>query len=269
MYSLYLDESGKANLKNHNTALPHFALTGIMVHDTSSIFINERSKQIKFKYFGETDIVFHAYEIVNNLGEFSIFKDKSLKEDFLKDLMDLLASANYKIIYAGVNKQEYIDADPQLKKLIGDDLSVKNYENSLTKKLIKSIFKSYLCYLRNKNSKSKCTGSIIIEAADMSSDSLLFEAHHSILGGCNDLNMTNVDVRNILTCISFATKKNNTIEVELADMASYFLNLDHRFQDGKVKKIKREQQEIINILKTKLFKNRCSKLPDSSWYKLP
>jgi len=270
MYNLYLDESGVSSVREQGIGLPHFSIAGIMIHETSSMFINERAKQIKFKYFGKTDIVFHSYDIVNNEKDFAIFKNQTqLKDEFNRDLKNFLTSASFKVMYVGINKEKYINYDPTIKNLINKGLDTKKYEQALVRRMIKTIFKNYLCYLKCKSKKDKiCTGKITMEGAGENQDSLCFNAYHSIMGGCTELDLTNIDVRNFLTCISFVTKKNNSIEVELADMAAYFLNLEHRHRDGKVKHIKQNSKELINIFSEKLFKNKCPSLSESSWQDL-
>ncbi len=267
MYNLYLDESGILNLRDQGVSLSHFCIAGLIVNNDSSKFINERAKQIKFKFFNDTKVVFHAYEIVNNDGPFSIFKDnKKLKDDFIKDLCDFLSGANYKIIYIGINKQDYIDNDPQIRRLYAQKIPLRKYENAIARKMIQHVFKNYLCYLSKKSKKDKlCSGQITIEGAGMDQDSRCFQAFHELLGGVEELSMTTTDVRNHLTCISFATKKNHSVEIEMADMTAYFLNLEHRYNDGRAKKIKEGIKPIIDIFRKKTFDNKCSGLPSSSW----
>jgi len=270
MYTLYLDESGNSSMKNQTYGLPHFSVAGIMIHEDASKFINERAKQIKFKYFGKTNVVFHAYEIVNNEGEFSIFKgNQPLKDEFNKDMKIFLEKANFKVMYAGICKDRYIQKDPTIKGLVMRGIDTKKYEHALVKRMIKSVFQNYLCYLKKKSKADRiCTGKITIEGAGEGQDSLCFSTYHSILGGCIELGLNNVDVRNMLTCISFATKKDNLIEVEIADMTSYFLNMDHRHTDGKTKKISQNAGDLIRIFKSKLFDNRCSGIHPNSWIDL-
>ena len=85
MYRLFIDESGKSTLKNIENIRPHFSLAGVIVHENTKEALKNRADQIKFKYWGRTDIIFHAQDLRRLTGDFAIFKQTASKfsiEDF-------------------------------------------------------------------------------------------------------------------------------------------------------------------------------------------
>jgi hypothetical protein len=83
-YKLFIDESGTANPKDSKSEV--YILSGCSVNKTECSNIKTWADQIKFKYWGRTDIVFHSREISRREGDFSIFKDKDKYIQFMFDL---------------------------------------------------------------------------------------------------------------------------------------------------------------------------------------
>jgi len=72
LLNFFIDELGTADRKEKFST--HYILSGCMVNEYSREWLKIRSDQIKFKYWGKTDIVFHSREIGRKSGVFSILK---------------------------------------------------------------------------------------------------------------------------------------------------------------------------------------------------
>jgi len=103
-YLLFVDESG--NLDLYNLKSRFYILCGTAVEDSKKDEIKVLADQIKFKYWGETNIVFHSREISRNEGKFAIFKNNpELKKEFITDLLNFLNKAPFMIFPVIVDKQ--------------------------------------------------------------------------------------------------------------------------------------------------------------------
>src|SRR3989338_2148395 len=71
---------------------------------TDGVDLKIFSDQIKFKYWGRTDVVFHSREIGRKEGDFTIFKDQRIFNEFLHDLENLLSSPRFKMFFIVVDK---------------------------------------------------------------------------------------------------------------------------------------------------------------------
>jgi len=67
-YNLFIDELGNANPLN--TSSPVYILCGIIVSGQNREKLKIHADQIKFKYWGNTNIVFHSREIGRSEGDF-------------------------------------------------------------------------------------------------------------------------------------------------------------------------------------------------------
>lgn len=260
MYKLYTDESGKNTLKGVQPNNPFYCVAGALIHDTSALFIQRRADQIKFKYWGRTDITFHAYDLRHRTNDFAIFKGKpDLLKEFCEDFKVFVQSANFKILWVCIDKQDYIAKNPPISHAVSNNFKkdILTHQRKLNEKVFAQLWHIYLCYL---NSKKKSTGTVVVEASDKAQDTDILNSYTKIMsGGVSSLNMTVQDVREKLTAISFVTKRNWDAGTEFADFASYFLTLDHRINTGlKTSGISQFDRDIITILKTKSFKKRCN-----------
>ena len=85
-YRLFIDELGSPNPKSK--VHPIYILMGCSVPHESRTDLKAYADQIKFKYWGHTNIVFHSKDIGNNNGDYSIFRNNPvLKKIFYKGPM--------------------------------------------------------------------------------------------------------------------------------------------------------------------------------------
>ena len=260
MYKLFTDESGKNLLRYVDPSNPYYCVSGALIHDTSALFLQRRADQIKFKYWGKTDVTFHAVDMRHRNNEFAIFKGKqSLMDEFCEDFKTLVRSTNFKVIWVCVDKQNYVKTNPPISHALSNNFKkqILTHQRKLNEKVFGELWQIYLCYLSTKNDS---TGTIVVEASDKTQDVDILSSYNKIMsGGVVNLGMSVQDVRNKLTSIAFVTKQNWDAGTEMADFSSYFLTLDHRINSGlKTNSISQFDRDLITILKNKTFKKRCN-----------
>ncbi|MFA5360129.1 MAG: DUF3800 domain-containing protein [Patescibacteria group bacterium] len=205
-YKLYLDESGVASINNKLRNSPFFILSGLIVEPNNSERIKNHSDRIKFKYWGDKyhQIVFHSREIGRRDGDFIILRDPNIEKQFYADFYNFLYSIPIRCIVISVDKNEAAKQGYDEKKI---------YDSADNKLL--ELFITFLY-------KKKASGKIIIESAGSKSDFLFYKRYSYFLAnGCPALGITHQEMKNILTSISFVSKRNFDIETQIADVLAY------------------------------------------------
>lgn len=107
-YYFFLDETGDHGLSYVDKNFPLFLLCGCLFRADELDNVKAKIDNFKWKYFKTTEVILHSREIRKCEGSFQILFDLSLKAEFYKDLNKILEGAVYKIIAAGIDKEEYI-----------------------------------------------------------------------------------------------------------------------------------------------------------------
>ncbi|EKE12387.1 MAG: hypothetical protein ACD_13C00223G0003 [uncultured bacterium] len=237
-YELFIDELGQSNPTSKQSDV--YVLSGCAIEDDKRNELKIFADQIKFKYWGNTNIVFHSREIARNEGSFSIFsRNLSRRREFFEDLYKFLNLANI-ILFVVVcdNKQ-----------------AIKNGWNSV--KVIKEtgnlIFLQFTTWLLG---LASAKGKVNIESATAEKDRYYLNTFSYFLAPQNkDLNVDYKIIQNILTSISFVTKRNHDIEEQIADLMAYAAKCKYlRVTKRKTFKVGSYEDKIIRLLETKLWR---------------
>lgn len=232
--SLFIDESGLANPKVISSEV--YILSGCMVEDYAREKLKIEADQIKFKYWTRTNIVFHSKEISRKKGDFKIFKDKKVFDNFQQDLFSFLLKSVYQMFFVLVNKQEALKQNWNDRKIYAETstIMVKNFILSL---------------LAQDNGK----GRLVIESASAEKDFYFHKAAgHFLSNGFPDLNVSFKQVQDVLTEISFVSKKNHDIEEQIADLLAYAAKL--KFKSKKQTNMPSYEKGVFRIMNSKIFK---------------
>jgi hypothetical protein len=231
---LFIDEMGVPTLD------PLYIATGASIKESSKNAIKVFADHIKFKYWGKTDIVFHSREIGLNLNNFSVFKSNPiLRKEFIEDLKTLLKKAPIMILCCVI-----------------ENSVARNrgwiQKNKFVTETAKVIFNNFaiITYC-----KSNTRGKISIEL-DEDKEESYFKSFKTLLGsGVSSTSIESSDIRDIITSISFVTKKNYDIETQLIDLFTYAVKCKY-LKELKKKEYPKDSYEsnIINILNGKLYK---------------
>jgi len=234
-YKLFIDESGTANPKDLSSDI--YILSGCSINKSECQKIKVFADQIKFKYWGKTDVVFHSNEIGRQEGDFSILKDEKIYKNFLEDLSNFLSYSNFKMFFIIVDKKKAREAGWDDKKVYKDTTLF--------------LVRNFLLILLTSDSK----GEIIIESASAEKDIFLLQALGYFWGaGIEALNIKHETVKNTVSSVSFVTKQNNDIEEQIADLFGYAAKLKY-FQKQKIKFKSDPYEEIVlKAINKKIFK---------------
>src|SRR3989344_5536203 len=103
-YELFIDESGHSNPLSQQSEV--YVLCGCVIENQDRQDLKIRADQIKFKYWGKTDIVFHSRELGKNLNNFEIFgKNSKIKVEFHNNLFSFLKNSNYSLFIIVIDKK--------------------------------------------------------------------------------------------------------------------------------------------------------------------
>src|SRR3990167_5764327 len=107
--NFFIDELGSAYRNEKFSS--HYILSGCIVNNYSREFLKIRSDQIKFKYWRNTDIVFHSREIGRKIGDFTILKNTKVYNEFKKDLFTFLRLGSYQLFIVALDKNKSLKAN--------------------------------------------------------------------------------------------------------------------------------------------------------------
>lgn len=240
LYELFIDELGQANPISKQSNV--YVLLGCAMEENQRSQLKAYADQIKFKYWNRDyeNIVFHSKEIARSEGVFSIFAaNKQKKAEFYNDLFGLLKFSNI-VVFAIVCDNE---------------LAKKNGWNSI--KVIKEtgnlIFLQFIAWLLG---LTGVRGKITIESATAEKDRYYLNTFSYFLSpGNKQLNVDYQKVRNLLTSISFVTKRNYDIEEQLADLLAYAAKCKYlRLIKKQTFRVGSYEDRIIRLLDTKLWR---------------
>ncbi|GAA5225084.1 DUF3800 domain-containing protein [Membranihabitans marinus] len=107
-YYLFLDESGDHGLRNIDPKFPVFVLCGVLISDEDYNEINQHFKNLKYRFWGNEDIVLHSRDIRRCENHFEILFDKNMKFDFYQHLNSIITHFNYTIFSSVIQKERYV-----------------------------------------------------------------------------------------------------------------------------------------------------------------
>ena len=246
--NLFIDELGSADRKEKFSK--QYILCGCMINNHLRNTLKIKADQIKFKYWGRTNIVFHSREIGRKIGDFKILNDQNILQNFQKDLLSFLSLGGYQLFFVVLDKD---------KSIIDNWTAIKNYEEPAN-----ILIKNFILSLLANNSK----GRLVIESATSERDFIFLKITSNYLSnGIKGLNISYDKVQDALTEISFVTKNNFDIEEQIADLLAYGAKL--KFLKKKQAELNFYQKEIVKIMSKKLFKmNPATKDKKRKFYSL-
>lgn len=233
-YVLFIDETGTANPKDLNS--PYYVLAGCVVKEGDREKLKTVSNNIKFKYWNNTDIVFHSSEIGRKQNSFSIFRSHKRFTEFLEDLEYHLFKRDFRLLYVLVDKEQ---ARTQ-----------RWNDQKIYKETSDQIIKNFLCFLLSRGAKGK----VVIESATAAKDFYFLKSLSLYLSqGIPLLNITHVQTKQAITSISFVTKNNFDTEEQIADLFAYAAKCHYMEQNKKATFSGKYEQLVMKILDNKLL----------------
>lgn len=237
LHELFIDESGQADPRSGQSQL--YVLLGCSVEEGKRGDLKTHADQIKFKYWGKTDVIFHSREISRNEGPFSIFHhNKNKKQEFVHDLLDFLKQAHIVVFVIVCDNKIAFQKGWNLVKVVRE-----------TGKLL---FLHFITWLLGLDSAK---GKVFIESATAEKDKYYLETFSYFLSpGNTHLAVPYTKIQEILTSISFVTKRNHDTEEQIADLLTYAAKCKYlRVKRKQTYKIGSYEDRIIKILDEKLW----------------
>jgi hypothetical protein len=233
-YQLFIDETGDPDLESPKP----YILSGCSIEDFRREELKNYADHIKYKYWGRTDVIFHSKEIGYAENEFKILNDKKLRKDFEKDLLTFLEESQYKLFFVVLDKAKAKEQS-------------WNNEKAMHK-TAGAMFRNFILALK----ASEATGNILIEPSYFEKDAVYLKAFNYFRAPKSDLkeefNIEYKEVQNTLTSLSFVTKKNHDVEVQIADLMAYAAW--QTVKPFNKSAIDSYEKNIAKVLKQKLFK---------------
>jgi len=209
--SLYLDESGKADISHPSST---FILSACSFPEINEKEIREIANRIIFKYWGSdrsykmkykvNSIVFHAIDIARKQGPFVILNNKEIEQEFWRDLYNQILcrqDINFYIVIVDKEKTN----------------KIKTWsKNTTLKKAYQVILKQFCDQLLH----NKETGNIIAESSQ-DQDIALVTAFNTIQRNSGLLYKNPTLVSKTITSLSLINKHDNAIGSQIADIMAW------------------------------------------------
>ncbi len=203
-YYLFLDESGHHGLKKINQEFPIFLLCGCIISEKEYLNFENKIGELKIKYFNSKSIILHSTDIRKWQNNFKSLGNIKLRNEFYKDLDDIIKNTKFTIISSAVIKEEYV-------KKYGPQAG-NPYEISLA-----SIFDRSILFAENAN-----VGSILVvaESRGRNEDAQLHDQYQLILSNGTNLNSSS-KFEKMLSGMDFKKKKDGAVGTQLCDLVAY------------------------------------------------
>ncbi len=187
-YLVFVDEAGDHNLKKWDPDFPVFVLAFcIMEKGHYCDYVLPAINKLKLKYFNKTNIILHERDIRKQQECFSCLTDKTIQNEFMRDLTQIMINTQFTVISCVIDKPKF---------------KAKYVKPSHPYHLAAKMCFDRLAYFLQENDEQKYT-TVTFEARGASEDRELKEA----------LNNYNSDFE-----INIIPKSNNCVGLQFADL---------------------------------------------------
>lgn len=107
-HTLYLDETGDANLVKINQQYPIFGLGGVLIPVEAERHLEEQLGLIKKNLFGDEEIVLHSTDLRKARKGFEAMLNPQIRTKFYEDFNSYILDANATFISVFIKKTEHI-----------------------------------------------------------------------------------------------------------------------------------------------------------------
>lgn len=194
-YILFADETKKTPQN------PYFCFAGLIIKrcDYEDVLV-PKINNLKEKHFGRTDIIFHYTDMKNNKGEFSGFRDSSIRNKFWTEFVNIIKTINFHTI--GV----YFDQN--LMKELYKNGGTTNYDIAY-----RHLLENYMHFLKEHDG----VGSICIESRTFKENMFLQRNHFDYIEK-GSIYYSSKNTSDHLATIGFVIKGDNCIGLQIADI---------------------------------------------------
>src|SRR3989344_4594098 len=187
---LSLDETGKASFQ-HPSKL--FVLSGVVIPEKIKARIDSKMRKLKKEFFGDSDLIFHARDMIRQKVPFHILRETKKELEFYSRFISFLNNEEISFFFVITNKATAQKANWQLATI-----------------LRRSYLKILADFTRHLKT-TKFNGKIITES-DPTQDSYLIYAHNRLQAeGTGDGSVNGNEYRKMVTSLSLVNKSNQDI----------------------------------------------------------
>ena len=211
---LFIDETGDHDLINIGREYPIFGLLGIIFdYDYYMSNVQYEVDSLKQKFLGTTDVILHTLEIVRSMNSFAFCKDPDKRVPFYNAIDILLDKLDYTILFAVINKKDYVRA----------------YTNRFDTYILtlEFIVERFYLYLKDLSyQRINAFGEIIAESRDDKSDKLINNEYHRILINGTDY-IKSSEILGKIKNLEIKHKYENIVGLQVADLVASQLGRRH------------------------------------------
>jgi hypothetical protein len=111
-YRIYIDEVGNPDLDSSDNPIHRYlSLTGVIAElEYIQSAVHPQMEELKYRYFRshpDNPVIFHRKEMVKYLYPFETLRDPSIRDAFDRELLNLLASWEYRVISVCLDKKKH------------------------------------------------------------------------------------------------------------------------------------------------------------------
>lgn len=229
---LSIDESGKASYE-HSSEL--FVLSGVVMPEKLKAKLDLQMRNLKKKYFGDEEIVFHSRDMARKKGVFSVFSDSKVEANFWSAFVSLVNNPEISLIFVITDKSKA--------------KTLRWHPKTILKRSYLKILEDFVKQVMISGNKGK-----IITESDPSQDLYLINAHNRMFSiGTGDGIIAPQDYRNCVTSLSLVSKSNLDPDVQIADALAAIAGMKYSLDVMKRKrKLSRVEQVKIRLINRKV-----------------
>ena len=122
-YYIFLDECGDQNLSSFDPSFPIFTLCGIIMSQEQLDLMTAKINALKKEFWGDKKIILHSRDIRKCQNGFEVLFDMDVKQQFYKQINEILKAKTYVIICCSILKEPYLRQYGRLNDVYGQSLS--------------------------------------------------------------------------------------------------------------------------------------------------
>lgn len=196
----YVDESGDHGMVNVDVNYPVFVLSLCVFHKRHySEKVVPALEKFKFNHFGHDLVVLHEHEIRKEKGDFTFFRNRDHKHQFMADLTSIIEASNFVLISCVIDKE----------RLRAKEAIPPNPYHIALGFCLETLYE----FLKEKGQQNLITH-VAVECRGKKEDNELELEFRRICDGANRLGLT------LPFQVLFADKKVNSSGLQLADLVA-------------------------------------------------
>lgn len=204
-YYLFLDECGDQNLSSFDPSFPIFTLCGIIVSKEQLDVLTTKIKTLKKEFWGEKKVILHSRDIRKYQNGFEILFDLDVKQQFYKQINEILKEKMYVIVCCSILKEPYIRQYGRLNDVYGQSLSY--------------IMERAVFYL-DSLSKDSIHLTTIVECRGKKEDKALLDYYNKV-SDRGTYWVTSARIKNYFKEFEMRRKSEDLIGLQIADLVAY------------------------------------------------